>query len=345
MEAEEQWTDAQRSAANLGPAACTDQDGSVWVRLPAMEREGRRPASCGTSSCRERQMPPDKDAARAAGSTLRRRQGNCWHPSMAAGPATSVAAAYDAYQGGDYDVGGYPRCPEAGRRAAPWPARPASRPAPPPATTPRAVCGSPTRKARNSGARTSAPSPDDGNPLYNARSVRVVCLEDGKLMEPVAELPHLADDAAAGPGQAGRPITRRPPRYSNPQLGLDGKGRLWLTYRQKFGTRYSTHPRLVLADLRPPARRRPLDRPDRGRITPTACSTRRPCVLPHPSGGVAHRPQHRRPLHDAGQDPTTWFTSAISICPAIRSSRSWCRTTPARRTTSWRPRRRPSGRP
>ena len=25
-------------------------------------------------------------------------------------------------------------------------------------------------------------------------------------------------------------------------LGLDGKGRLWLTYRQKFGTRYSTHP-------------------------------------------------------------------------------------------------------
>src|SRR5262249_53280386 len=26
------------------------------------------------------------------------------------------------------------------------------------------------------------------------------------------------------------------------KIGLDGRGRVWLTYRQKFGTRYSTHP-------------------------------------------------------------------------------------------------------
>src|SRR5206468_7493679 len=27
---------------------------------------------------------------------------------------------------------------------------------------------------------------------------------------------------------------------SGPQIGIDGKGRIWLTYRQKFGSRYST---------------------------------------------------------------------------------------------------------
>ena len=31
-------------------------------------------------------------------------------------------------------------------------------------------------------------------------------------------------------------------RYAYPQIGIDGKGRVWLTYRQKFGSRYSTHP-------------------------------------------------------------------------------------------------------
>src|SRR5207302_3754369 len=31
-------------------------------------------------------------------------------------------------------------------------------------------------------------------------------------------------------------------RYAYPKIGLDGKGRVWLTYRQKFGSRYTTHP-------------------------------------------------------------------------------------------------------
>src|SRR5208282_1920709 len=32
------------------------------------------------------------------------------------------------------------------------------------------------------------------------------------------------------------------PRYAYPRLGLDGKGRVWLSYRQKSGTRYTTIP-------------------------------------------------------------------------------------------------------
>src|SRR5207253_2210210 len=31
-------------------------------------------------------------------------------------------------------------------------------------------------------------------------------------------------------------------RYAYPKIGIDGKGRVWLTYRQKGGTRYATHP-------------------------------------------------------------------------------------------------------
>src|SRR5262249_47208004 len=30
------------------------------------------------------------------------------------------------------------------------------------------------------------------------------------------------------------------PRYSQPSIAIDGKGRVWLSYRVKFGTRYST---------------------------------------------------------------------------------------------------------
>ena len=44
---------------------------------------------------------------------------------------------------------------------------------------------------------------DEGNPLYNSRSVRVVCLEDGKLMEPVAELPTSTANDAGSPAAAG----------------------------------------------------------------------------------------------------------------------------------------------
>src|SRR5262249_21061445 len=78
-----------------------------------------------------------------------------------------------------------------------------------------------------------------GNPLYFDRRGRVVCLENGKLLKPVAEWPPLADHISCpDTGQKAEKI----PRYAYPQIGIDGKGRVWLTYRQKFGTRYSTHP-------------------------------------------------------------------------------------------------------
>ncbi len=60
-------------------------------------------------------------------------------------------------------------------------------------------------------------------------------------MKPVAELPTSKVKAPIA-GDADDTRLREGQRYAYPRLGLDGKGRLWLTYREKFGSRYSSHP-------------------------------------------------------------------------------------------------------
>jgi hypothetical protein len=84
----------------------------------------------------------------------------------------------------------------------------------------------------------------EGNPLYTERSVRVVCLDtDGKLKRPAAELPtSVAKPPDMGDDGENKHGFKRSNRYGYPKIGIDGKGRVWLTYRQNFGTRYSTHP-------------------------------------------------------------------------------------------------------
>lgn len=82
-----------------------------------------------------------------------------------------------------------------------------------------------------------------GQPLYSSRSVRVVCLDNGKLLKPVAELPTSKVPVPKIPYGGGIANSfEKLPRYSHPKIGIDGKGRVWVTYRQKFGTRYSSHP-------------------------------------------------------------------------------------------------------
>src|ERR1051326_1859045 len=84
---------------------------------------------------------------------------------------------------------------------------------------------------------------DKGQPLYSSRSVRVACLVDGKWMKPVAELPTSEVKAPVPPYANNANVKyEKSPRYAYPRIGIDGRGRVWLTYRQKFGTRYSTHP-------------------------------------------------------------------------------------------------------
>jgi hypothetical protein len=164
---------------------------------------------------------------------------NVWHQALAAGPRGELAIAGDNYFDGDYDISvGIAQDRGAiGSVTIASSSRFEARPA---------ICYDP--KGRLWVAYEEGPElwgknfgifDDRGNPLYFARTVRVVCLEDGKLMKPVAELPPLTPHVACpDTGQKAERI----PRYAYPQIGIDGKGRVWLTYRQKFGTRYSTHP-------------------------------------------------------------------------------------------------------
>jgi hypothetical protein len=175
-----------------------------------------------------------------------------WHPALAAGPDGGVALAYDTYRDGDYDVnlidlklsGNAQRL--IGKRIAAsskFEARPSV------AYDPLgrlwiAYEEGPVRWGKDYGAFV----PDQGHALYDTRHVRVVCLDtDGKLYRPAAGLPG-PDVPPPDPlnERAGEPTAFRnyekAPRYAYPKLGIDGKGRVWLTYRQKFGTRYSSHP-------------------------------------------------------------------------------------------------------
>ncbi|HMC64047.1 MAG TPA: hypothetical protein VKI65_03840, partial [Gemmataceae bacterium] len=163
-----------------------------------------------------------------------------WNPVIAAGPGDQDAYAWDNYSGaGDYDV-----------------VLPPDRSALDIATSSRfearpSICYDPKGRlwiayeegSEKWGKDYGALVPNKGNPLYNERSVRVVCLHDGELFRTVAELPTSKYEPPKIPFEPLK--TQRfeqGTRYAYPKIGIDGKGRVWLTYRQKFGSRYTTHP-------------------------------------------------------------------------------------------------------
>src|SRR5262249_11840381 len=67
--------------------------------------------------------------------------------------------------------------------------------------------------------------------------------------------------------------------------GIDGKGRIWLTYRQKFGTRYTTHPGAYWLTF---ARRLDGDKWSEPIELHHSCGLldHRPVLLPHKAGGL-----------------------------------------------------------
>ncbi|HTU22994.1 MAG TPA: hypothetical protein VMG10_33465, partial [Gemmataceae bacterium] len=225
------------SYPSLSPFACTDQSGKVRVGYQVWSREIASAFVRGLTV--ENGKPTDKwDFA------LCSPNGNIWGSSIASGPADELAIASDHYHG-DYDIllnkgtlaermisnaefGSSPRfearpsvCYDAKGRL--W----------------VAYEEGPEKWGKDSGALAHG-----GDPLYSDRSVRVVCFDtDGKLKRPAAELPtsHVGNPGA----QLGQDVVHRnesSTRYSSPKIGQDGKGRLWLTYRQNFGSRYTSHP-------------------------------------------------------------------------------------------------------
>jgi hypothetical protein len=229
------------ATSNLTPVLVTGQGGEVHLAYQRWDREGK--ASIGRMVCRKGKWQAEP--------ALAAKDANAWCPSLAAGPGGDVALATDVFRGGDYDVRVVvdSAAKEGADRPAPafdgWAASSAKFEARPSACYDQqgglwiAYEEGPDRWGQDFGAL----GPQKGHPLYDERSVRVVCLVDGKWHRPAAELPLSKNPRPTEEaGGHGWPMYEKAPRYSNPRLGLDGRGNLWLTYRQKFGNRYVSIP-------------------------------------------------------------------------------------------------------
>jgi hypothetical protein len=211
---------------DLGPVMCTDQAGRVWLAYQSWSDP--RGAQIILSRCAEGRWTEKLV-------TLGHPGGNLWYPALAASPDGKTAVAYDVYKDGDYDVevvlvdeNGHQGHVVAGS------ARFEARPSVAYDAKGRlwiAYEEGPEKWGKDYGALDA----NDGSPLYNTRSVRVACLDGGKLLKPVAELP-----TAAPVGQA--QMNFQSPRYAYPKVGLDARGRLWLTYREKMPTPFGVQP-------------------------------------------------------------------------------------------------------
>lgn len=285
MEAEQM---IMTSYAVLTPVMATDSRGHIWIAAQSWDGKGRAEVRVYRNSGDEFAQAPALPVAA---------KGNQWHPAIAAGPDGKIAVAYDIYNNGSYDI--YVHRFNMGQPAGDvkvkdnWDRI--------------AVATSPKFEARPSivydpqgrlwiayeegpelwGKDYGSLVPNKGNPLYSARSVRVVCLEpNGELKKPTAELP---TSTVVQPKMAGDPVAtnlfERGSRYAYPKIGTDGDGRVWLTYRRSFGSRYSSHPGSYWITF---ARR--LDGQswsDEIEVNHSdGLLDSRPAVLPGPSGGV-----------------------------------------------------------
>jgi hypothetical protein len=273
--AEQQFPSMKGSGPDVNPVICTAQDGSihaVWQMNDLnlnIERSGTGFYHSSGDTQGGRSVGPETEN-RFAHTITASLEGNNW-------------IAYDYYNRptGDYDIA-VTRGPNvvaiASRR---FEARPSL------ACDPKgrlwiAYEEGPEKWGKDSGALARG-----GDPLYSDRSVRVVCLDtDGKLKKPAAELPtsHVGNPGA----QLGADVVHRnesSTRYAYPKIGLDGKGRLWLTYRQNFGSRYTSHAGNCWLTF---ARRLDGDHwtePVEVHHSDGLLDSR-PVVLPHASGGV-----------------------------------------------------------
>jgi len=228
----------------VNPVLATDQKGRVFVAFQDMSNFDQ----LGSFGLTLHQLHKDKPSDNFVGPPSV--EAASWYLALAASPDGRIALANDTYNEGDYDVKAWigkgdigikdDAAKKKGHVTLAASSRFEARPS---------ICydakgrlwiayeEGPEKWGHDFGALAG-----DSEPLYSSRSVRVVCLEDGKLMKPVAELP-TSEVKAPVSGVAGRTRSyEAATRYAYPRLGLDGKGRLWLCYREKFGSRYTSHP-------------------------------------------------------------------------------------------------------
>jgi hypothetical protein len=229
---------AKNTDRELTPAMTTDSQGNLWVACQSWNDQGE--AGIDIHYCSQDLQVKETEHILGV-------EGNCWHPAIAASPSGHVAVVYDRYRNGTYDIEGM--LLQRGAKST---------------TKQFTIAATPKFEARPSivydpsgrlwiayeegpekwGKDYGSLAPGRGNPLYSARSVRVVCLDiDGTLKKPTAELP---TSTVVQPAMAGDALKtnlfERGSRYAYPKIGIDGRGQVWLTYRRNFGSRYSSHP-------------------------------------------------------------------------------------------------------
>lgn len=220
----------------LAPAMTTDAQGNLWV---ACQNWIEGQSGIDVHFCSRDLQIQETEVVLGV-------EGNCWHPTIAASPTGQVTVAFDRYRSGNYDVEGiiFDRARKATNQirvatSTKFEARP-SVVYDPQGRLWIAYEEGPEHWGQDYGSLV----PGKGNPLYSSRSVRVVCLDtDGKLKKPTAELP---TSTVVQPPMAGDALKtnlfERGSRFAYPQIGIDGSGNVWLTYRRNFGSRYSSHP-------------------------------------------------------------------------------------------------------
>ncbi len=225
----------------IDPVACTDQEGRVHVLYqtwPTAVTPGNTNVPLGL-----RKLTLATGSGPSRGMNISS-GGSLWYPALAAGPEGVVAHANDSYTG-DSDVFATAEGGRQDRWFSPvaYSSRFEARPSLAYDAKGRlwiAYEEGPEQWGKDYGTL----APDRGAPLYSARSIRVVCLDtDRQLKRPVAKLP---TSTVVPPSRAGDALKtnqfERASRYAYPKIGIDGKGRVWLTYRRNFGSRYSSHP-------------------------------------------------------------------------------------------------------
>lgn len=233
--AEKRVTTSKNS--ELTPVITTDAQGNLWLAAQTWDDGGG--AGIDIYFC-------DADMKVKESEHVIGINGNCWHPAIAASPTGQVAVVYDRYRNGNYDIEA-----QVLQRGAKSISREVIIASTPKFEARPSAVYDPTGRlwiayeegTENWGKDYGSLVPGKGNPLYAARSVRVVCLEsDGKLKKPSAELP---TSTVVQPAMAGDALKtalfERGSRYAYPKIGIDGEGRIWLTYRRNFGSRISTH--------------------------------------------------------------------------------------------------------
>jgi hypothetical protein len=264
----------------LSPVAAADAAGRVWVAAQAWYENGHAGRLL---------LSINGDGNATEHFRIQMAGGNTWHPAIAVSPNGKVAVAYDVYSAlGSYDVHLDVFEKNLAVKSFEVATSPKFEARPSIAYDPSgrlwiAYEEGPENWGKDYGSLVTG----KGSPLYSARSVRVVCLDtDGKLKRPTAELPTSTVEPPAMAGDAVKTnLFERASRYAYPKIGLDGDGRVWLTYRRNFGSRYSSHPGAYWLTY---ARR--LD----GQAWSDEIEVHhsdglldhRPVLLPHPGGGL-----------------------------------------------------------